>query len=81
FNPEGEPIEALQLVIGVKATEAGVARARGVEVAYRVGKTTYREVFLNEFYLCVPAAEYRAESGCPPQALEDKFDDRVLEAP
>lgn len=80
FSPEGDPIDALQLVIGVRATARGVARARGVEVTYRVGDTRHRETFLNEFYLCAPKAEWGDGSGCPPADLEDKFDDRVLVA-
>lgn len=76
----GTPEERLQLVIGVRATTPGVARAQGVEVAYKVGKVRYQEIFLNEFYLCAPRAEYRTEEGCPPGELENQFDDRVLEA-
>lgn len=49
-----------------------------MEVTYTVGKDRYREVFLNEFYLCAPGAEWGDGSGCPPRELEDSFDDRVL---
>jgi hypothetical protein len=80
FSPEGGPIDALQLVIGVRATAPGVARAKGVEVTYKVGDTRHREVFFNEFYLCAPKSEWGDGSECPPPALEHQFDDRVLEA-
>lgn len=80
FSPEGDPVDALQLVIGVRATAPGVARASDVEVTYTVGESRYREVFLNPFYLCAPKAEWGDGSGCPPRELEEQFDGRVLEA-
>lgn len=79
YDPEKS--NELHLVIGVRATEPGVARFRAVEVTYQVGKHQYREVFRNSYYLCAPTAEYTAEDGsgnCPPPEIEDRFDDRVL---
>jgi hypothetical protein len=78
FTPSGAPEECLELVIGVRATAPGVARARGVEVSYRVGKRRYREIYENKLFLCAPAAEYPNDRRCPPPELEDRFDDRIL---
>jgi hypothetical protein len=60
----GTPEERLELVIGVRATAAGVARSRAVEVTYRVGDERYTEVYETPIYLCAPAVTYRDE--CPP---------------
>ena len=74
-TPAGTPEERLELVIGVRAAEPGVVRARGVEVTYRVGGDRYTEVYDTPIYLCAPAAQYREE--CPPADLENDFGDGV----
>lgn len=91
FNEtSGNPLDGLQLAIGVRATQPGIAAYRAVEVRYRVGRRQYREVFeANAVHLCAPLADYvdvnapdrRTIRHCPPRELEDKFEHRVLEWP
>lgn len=82
FTAEGSPVEGLQLVIGIRTTEPGVAAYRAVEVSYRVGKRHYREIHESPVHLCAPAEDFGGIEGgadrCPPRELEDVFDDRVL---
>jgi hypothetical protein len=77
FEPSGNPNEGLELVIGVRATTAGVARARAVEFTYRVGGKRYREVYDGSMYLCVPKEQFTADS-CPGDA-HGKFDNATAE--
>ena len=74
---EGNPNEGLELVIGVRATRPGVARARAVEFTYKVGSKRHREVYDGSMYLCAPAENFTAET-CPGDA-EGKFDDIAVE--
>lgn len=79
FTEDGSPAEGLQLLIGVRTTEPGVAAYRAVEVSYRVGKRRYREIYESPVHLCAPAEDFIGTAeGCPPRELEDVFDDRVL---
>jgi hypothetical protein len=84
----GEPNDGLELVIGIRATSAGIAAYRAVEVLYRVENRHYRETFeANHVHLCAPLTEYVDPTSyhpirdCPPRELENKFEDRVLEWP
>lgn len=78
-TPEGEPDATLELVIGVRMTEPGVARSRGAEITYRVGDRQYREVIEQPLTLCAPIAEYVGEGKeCPPTELADQFGDKVI---
>jgi hypothetical protein len=76
-TPAGTPGEGLELVIGVKATKAGVARARAVEFTYTVGGHRYREVYDGSMYLCAPKDQFTAET-CPGDA-HGRFDDTNAE--
>jgi len=69
----GEPNEGLELVIGVRATRPGVARARAIEVTYRAGGRRYRETYDGSMYLCAPKEQFTDEN-CPGDA-HGKFDD------
>lgn len=73
----GNPDEGLELVIGVRATKPGVARARAVEYTYKVDGRRYREVYDGSLYLCAPKEDFTAET-CPGDA-EGKFDDVNIE--
>ena len=73
FEESGDPNEGLELVIGVRATKPGVARARAVEFTYRVGDRRYRETYDGSMYLCVPQEQFTADT-CPGDA-HGKFDD------
>ena len=75
----GGPNEGLQLVIGARATEAGVARARGVEVSYRVGQRHYRRSHEGPMYLCAPGDEFPGNS-CPGET-EGQFGNAVVDFP
>ncbi|MGH8998136.1 MAG: hypothetical protein ACRDY7_01950 [Acidimicrobiia bacterium] len=75
FTEDGAPIEALELVIGVTPTEAGVARARAVEFTYRVGDRRFREEYEGSIYLCAPGERYPGDL-CPGDA-QDQFSDEV----
>jgi hypothetical protein len=77
FLEDGDPNEGLELVIGVRATRPGVARARAVEFTYTVGGKRYREVDEGSVYLCTPTEDFTADT-CPGEAHE-KFDDASVE--
>jgi hypothetical protein len=77
FEASGEPNEGLELVIGVRATRAGVARARAVEVTYRAGGRRYRETYDGSMYLCAPKEQFTDET-CPGDA-HGKFDNASAE--
>jgi hypothetical protein len=77
FLENGNPEEGLELVIGVRATRPGVARARAVEFTYKVSGRRYREVYDGSMYLCAPTENFTAET-CPGDT-RDKFDDVNLE--
>ena len=79
FNEEGDPIEGLELVIGVRATRPGVARFRAVEFTYKVGGRRYREEWEGSIYLCAPSETYTNDT-CP-GAAKDDFSDRLAEWP
>ena len=79
FASDGYPEDGLQLVIGVTATNPGIAAYRDVEVTYRVGKRRYTEVYTSSVQLCAPASEYvGTDKPCPPDELNEKFGDRTL---
>lgn len=73
FSENGNPNEGLELVIGVRATKPGVARARAVEFTYKVGGRRYREVYDGAMYLCAPVENFTAET-CPGET-RGRFDD------
>lgn len=75
FSETGDPAEGLELVIGVRATRPGVARARAVEFTYRVGDRRYREEYQGSIYLCAPGERYQGDA-CPGDA-EGVFSDEV----
>jgi hypothetical protein len=75
----GGPNEGLQLVIEARATEAGVARARGIEVSYQVGHRHYRRSHEGAMYLCAPPDQFPGHA-CPGDA-ENLFDDVVVDFP
>jgi hypothetical protein len=74
---DGNPNEGLELVIGVRATKPGVARARAVEFTYKVGGRRYRGVYDGAMYLCAPAENFTAET-CPGDS-RGNFDDANAE--
>lgn len=78
FGPEGSPIEGLQIILGVKVNEPGVARFGAVEVTYKVGGRRYREVYNDSVYLCAPYDAYTGNGDCPSPEVRDRFDDRTL---
>ena len=77
LTPSGTPGEGLELVIGVRATRPGVARARAVEFSYSVEGRRYREVYDSSMYLCAPKEQFTADT-CPGDA-HGKFDDVTAE--
>jgi hypothetical protein len=78
-NASGEPNEGLRLIINVRATAPGVARARGVEVTYRVGHRRYRRSSDSSMYLCAPKEQFLG-GACPGEA-EGQFGDAVADFP
>lgn len=76
FSEKGNPLDALQLLVGFKVTGPGIAKFRAVEVTYRVGDRRYREEYETFTYLCAPESEYPVESPKCPGEDEDRFDDR-----
>ena len=77
-TPDGSPGEGLQLVLGVRVNEPGVARFEAVEVTYKVGARRYREVFDDSVYLCAPYDAYTGNGDCPSDEIRNQFDDRTL---
>lgn len=77
FTEGGSPAAGLELAIGVRATQPGVGRARGVEITYRVGGKRYREEINAGIYLCAPAADFTEDESCPGE-LMDRFSDEVV---
>lgn len=77
FTESGNPNEGLELVIGVRATRTGVARARAVEFTYKVDGRRYRGVYEGSMYLCAPAENFTAET-CPGDA-KGRFDNVNIE--
>ena len=75
-TPEVDSEEGLQLVVGARARSNGVARARGVELTYRVGPRRYRRASEASMHICAPKERYRLES-CPMD--DDYFDDTAVE--
>jgi hypothetical protein len=67
----GQVDGALPLAIRARATVPGVARARGVEVTYRVGHRRYRRSDDSSMYLCAPREQFPAFT-CPGEA-EGRF--------
>lgn len=76
FSEKGNPLDALQLLIGIKVTGPGIAKFRAVEVTYKVGDRRYREVYETFTYLCAPESVYPVGSPTCPGEDEDVFDDR-----
>jgi hypothetical protein len=74
---EGQAEGELPLVIRVRATVPGVARARGVEVIYRVGHRRYRRSDDSSMYLCAPR-EQLPHFTCPGEA-EGQFSDVAVD--
>lgn len=72
---EGE----LPLVIRARAAVPGVARARGVEVTYRVGHRRYRRSDDSSMYLCAPREQFPGFT-CPGEA-EGRFSDTAVDFP
>jgi len=68
----GHSENAVQLAIGARAVAPGVARARGVEIRYRVGHHRYRRSTDASMYLCAPPERFTTERSCPGDA-EDRF--------
>jgi len=83
FSEDGDPHEALQLVVGVRITAPGAGGIRGIEYTYRIGSRRYRNFYDGSGYLCAPRADYRSgaskEGQCPGKAIEDRFDKRFVE--
>jgi hypothetical protein len=77
FFEDGDPQEGLELVIGVRATKPGVARARAVQFTYTVGGRRYSEVDEGSMYLCAPVENFTADT-CPGDA-KGKFDEENTE--
>ena len=73
----GQSDGRIQLRIAARAARTGVARARGVEITYRIGPRRYRQSSDASMYLCAPAADFIAQT-CPGDA-EGKFDDMSVE--
>ena len=76
----GDSENAVQLVIGARAAAPGVARARGVQIRYRVGHRRYRRSTDASMYLCAPSERFTAEQSCPGDA-EGRFADVVVDYP
>jgi hypothetical protein len=76
-DKSGEPYEGLELVIGARATQPGVARARGVEFTYRIGSRRYKQVFEGAMYLCAPKEQFQGDA-CPGDA-RGRFGDSIAE--
>jgi hypothetical protein len=76
----GDPLQELQLLIGVRATAPGIARYRAVEVTYSVSGRRYRHVYESAAYLCATTApEINPADPCPTKETEGKFDDRTVD--
>jgi hypothetical protein len=73
----GQAEGRLPIVIRVRATVPGVARARGVEVIYRVGHRRYRRSDDSPMYLCAPREQFPGFT-CPGEA-EGRFSDVVID--
>jgi hypothetical protein len=82
FTEEGGPAQVLELALGVRSTGAGVGRAWGVEVAYRVGDKRYKEKIQARIYLCAPLAAFKGDvhARCPGE-FRDDFSDEVFDPP
>ena len=77
YTGSGDPYEGLELVIGARATQPGVARARGIEFTYRVGGKRYRRTYEGAMYLCAPREQFQGDA-CPGDA-RDKFGEGTAE--
>lgn len=62
FTANGEPLNGLQIIFGVRTTRPGVAGARAVEITYRVGGHRFRETYKQKLYLCAPADAYSSST-------------------
>ena len=71
--------KGLRLAIAARATMPGVARARGIEITYRVGPRRYRRSYNSSIYLCAPTDAFTAET-CPGEA-EGRFEPAVADFP
>ena len=76
-SASGEPEDGLQLMIGARATAPGVARARGVEISYRIGPRHYRRSSDGAMYLCAPKEQF--DIGTCPGDAKDQFDNAVAD--
>ncbi|HZQ78665.1 MAG TPA: hypothetical protein VFE55_15120 [Acidimicrobiia bacterium] len=75
----GAPDDGLELAIAARATVPGVARMRGIEITYRVGRRRYRRTGDAPLYLCAPPDRYSFEN-CPGEA-ENDFGHAVADFP
>jgi hypothetical protein len=73
------PEEGLRLIVTARATVPGVARARGVEVTYRVGHRRYRRSSDSSMYLCAPPEAFPGFT-CPGHA-EGQFGNGMADFP
>ena len=53
----------VELILGLEVGHPGRFAFRGIELTYRVGKTRYRDRYLDEVAVCAPIKEHR--QGCP----------------
>jgi len=83
--PDEDPLEGLQLAIGVKATGAGVGRIRGIEFTYRVGSHRFRNSYEGNGFLCAPIAPYERggpkEDECLGPRTDRTFDKKFVDFP
>jgi hypothetical protein len=83
--PGGSPDEALQLVVGVRATGEGFGRIRGIEFTYRVGHQRYRNSNYGHGSLCTPQKRfYDLETRglleeCPSKDVSEAFDKKFVD--
>jgi hypothetical protein len=82
-SADEDPIEALQLAVGVKSTGLGVGKIRGIEFTYRVSGRRYRNSFEGNGFLCAPAALYATggakDDECLGPRTDRTFDEKVVD--
>jgi hypothetical protein len=78
-----DPIEALQLAVGVKSTGLGIGKIRGIEFTYRVSGRRYRNSYEGNGFLCAPTALYETggakDDECLGPRTERTFDKKFVD--
>jgi hypothetical protein len=80
-----DPLEGLQLAVGVKATEPGVGRIRGIEFTYKIGNRRFRNFYEGNGFLCAPAELYEEggakEEECLGPRTDRTFSEKFVDFP